>query len=92
MQKAVENFELKELWDTLTDKYKRKTKPDYPDRTSVEQAYQSNLEKRLAFRAQPKRQQNLTKVQVEKFIPAIKLLHETKTDFACFKQFLADFE
>jgi hypothetical protein len=89
---AVENQELQHVWDTETNKYKMKTRPDYPDQTTIQQARIERLEKKLQFRAKPLREQIFSKPQIEKILPAIKILHEHRTDWNILRQFLIEFE
>lgn len=74
----MEATELNKVWDTKTGRFLAKNHPIYLDRESIQEAKNRKLQAHLqSLAAKPKLNQGLTKADISRILPAIKILHES---------------
>ena len=81
------------MFDTSTGKFNKKNQTIYPDKEQAKKEQTKKLvDTKVAIKIKPKLLQGFTKSDIDRLLPAIKILHEAKVEYTILSKFLSEFE
>lgn len=81
------------MFDTSTGKFNKKNHTIYPDKEQAKKEQTKKLDAtKKPIKIKPKLLQGFTKTDIDRLLPAIKILHEAKVEYTILGKFLSEFE